>query len=311
MRRVAQLFLKGRDKRRLAHLLPEFCSFYLHGPDVFHSLRAAGWRAAGYPWRVSTVNDSVSDAPFLLLSSRAEDPLAADEHECVARFAELPLEAVHQVRMEAGPLPEIDLGAYAGVILGGSPFTSITPKKEKSEVQRRVEKELEGLFARVRDERTPFLGLCYGVGTFGRFMGGTVDGQFSEPAGAIGLRVTAAGREDPLLADVPEVFNGLVGHKEALSALPDRAVLLVAGRACPFQMVRLADNQYVTQFHSEMDAEALARRMDYYRGEGYFGDDEFDAIVGEARRTDISGSHLVLRNFARATREVYAARRAS
>src|SRR5690606_10835314 len=62
--------------------------------------------------------------PFLLLASRAEDPAADGEHAAVLRYSGLDAGALHRVRMEAGPLPAIDLDDYSGVIVGGSPFDS-------------------------------------------------------------------------------------------------------------------------------------------------------------------------------------------
>ena len=251
----------------------------------------------------------VPSAPFLLLSTRPEDHLAADERGSVARFLDVPAAQLHQVRLEAAPMPELDVTAYAGVILGGSPFTASTPKKDRSELQRRVEKELQQLFRALRAARVPFLGLCYGVGTFGRAMGGTVDATFAEDTAAVDLRVTAAGHADPILTGVPTHFQGFVGHKEALSALPPEAVLLVTGTHCPFQMWRLGPNHYVTQFHPEMDADSLVTRMEAYRYSGYFGPDEFEEIVATVRAADVAAAHLVLRNFRRLARADAAERR--
>ncbi len=52
--------------------------------------------------------------PFLLLASRAEDPAADGEHAAVLRHSGLAPHELHRVRMEAGPLPAIDLDAYSG-----------------------------------------------------------------------------------------------------------------------------------------------------------------------------------------------------
>ena len=60
--------------------------------------------------------------PFLLLASRAEDPAADGEHAAVLRHSGLAPHELHRVRMEAGPLPAIDLDATSGVLVGGSPF---------------------------------------------------------------------------------------------------------------------------------------------------------------------------------------------
>src|SRR5205085_5712732 len=83
--------------------------------------------------------------PFLLLASRAEDQAADDEYAAFLRFAGLAPEQLHRVRMEAAPLPDLDLDDYAGIFVGGSPFNSSDPVEVKSPVQRRVEAELSRL----------------------------------------------------------------------------------------------------------------------------------------------------------------------
>ena len=65
--------------------------------------------------------------PFLLLATRAEDDVADEEYETVLRFSGLRESMLHRVRLEAGPMPPIDLGRYSGVIIGGSPFNSSDP----------------------------------------------------------------------------------------------------------------------------------------------------------------------------------------
>src|SRR3712207_3253941 len=91
--------------------------------------------------------------PFLLLSSRAEDLAADGEYEAFLRFSGLPPERLRRIRMEAGPLPAIDLDDFAGVLVGGGPFNSSDPPLEKSEVQRRVERELSLLLDEIVADR--------------------------------------------------------------------------------------------------------------------------------------------------------------
>ena len=119
--------------------------------------------------------------PFLLLASRAEDQAADDEYAAFLRFAGLPPEQLHRIRLEAGPLPDLDLDDYAGIFVGGGPFNSSDPPLEKSPVQRRVERELAALLDDVVARDFPFFGACYGVGTLGVHQGGVIDSTFAEP----------------------------------------------------------------------------------------------------------------------------------
>src|SRR5688500_10145285 len=96
--------------------------------------------------------------PFLLLSSRAEDVAADGEYAAFLRFTGLPPERLKRIRMETGPLPELQLDDYAGVFVGGGPFNSSDPPEAKSEVQQRVERELSSLLDEIVARDFPFFG---------------------------------------------------------------------------------------------------------------------------------------------------------
>ena len=155
--------------------------------------------------------------------------------------------------MEAAPLPELDLDAYSGILLGGGPFNSSDPPSEKSAVQHRVEREMRLLLDEIVARDFPFFGACYGVGTLGVHQGGVIDRTYAEPIAAVRIQLTEAGLADPMLAGMTAEFDAFVGHKEACSVLPPTAVLLATSAACPVQMFRVKRNLYATQFHPELD----------------------------------------------------------
>jgi GMP synthase (glutamine-hydrolysing) len=67
--------------------------------------------------------------------------------------------------------------------------------------------------------------------------------------------------------------------------VPEGAVLLMTGEACPAPMFRVRRNVYATQFHREGDAEGFATRIHVYKHHGYFQPHEVDsssAMRGEA-----------------------------
>jgi len=133
----------------------------------------------------------------------------------------------------------------------------------------------------------PFFGACYGVGVLGTHIGARVDHTYGEPAGAVRVTLTAAGRADPVLGVAPPVFGGFVGHKEAIAALPASAALLATSPAAPVQAFRVGTRVYATQFHPELDADGLVARMAIYRHSGYFPADELDRAIAEVRATGI------------------------
>ena len=63
--------------------------------------------------------------------------------------------------------------------------------------------------------------------------------------------------------------RALVGHKEAVEALPEGAVHLVASDTCPSQMIRAGRNVYATRFHPEAQGENFANRIEINKHRGF------------------------------------------
>lgn len=235
--------------------------------------------------------------PFLFLGTRAEDLVAEQEYNAMLAGTGLRPDELVRVRLEAGPLGDIDLDDWSGVILGGGPFNVSDPEDLKSSVQRRVEAELHDLAERVVVTDTPFLGACYGIGVLGTRAGGVVDRTYGEAIGALPVRLSADGLADPLFGELPEVFNAYLGHKEAVSQLPEGGVLLAATDTCPVHAFRLGRNVYATQFHPELDAAALCDRVDAYSAHGYYEPHERESLKTAAREAQVTEPVRLLARF--------------
>ena len=235
--------------------------------------------------------------PFLLLSTRAEDVAAHDEYAAFLRATGLPTDRLRRIRMEAGPLPALDLDDYAGIFVGGGPFNSSDAPLEKSPVQHRVERELGALLDEVVARDFPFFGACYGVGTLGVHKGGVIDRTYAEPISAVRMRLTDEGAADPVLTGMPQEFDAFVGHKEACTVLPPGAVLLATSAACPVQMFRVKQNLYATQFHPELDLPGLLTRVHVYQHAGYFPPHELDELITRLDTAVVTETARILANF--------------
>ena len=235
--------------------------------------------------------------PFLLLATRAEDAAADNEYAAFLAFSGLTEGQLRRVRLEQRPLGDVDLRDWSGVLLGGGPFNSSDPHEAKSAVQRRVEVELHALLDRVVATDHPFLGACYGIGTLGTHQGAVVDSAYAEPVGAVPVTLTDAGRQDPVLGALPPVFDAFVGHKEAVSKLPDHAVRLAGSPGCPVQAFRVGRRVYATQFHPELDVPGICTRIDVYRHAGYFPPEEAGALKDRVRQARVEHPPTVLRRF--------------
>ncbi|WP_026059834.1 glutamine amidotransferase [Microbacterium yannicii] len=235
--------------------------------------------------------------PFVLLATRAEDVPADEEYELFLRYTGLEERDLMRVRLEAGPMPALELDGLSGIFVGGGPFNASDPPGEKSVVQRRVEAEFQALLDQVVQRDFPFLGACYGIGTLGAHQGATIDRRYGEPISVVPVTLTEAAASDPLLTGLPSTFDAFVGHKEGMSGLPARATLLASSPACPVQMFKVRRNIYATQFHPELDLEGITTRIHAYAGHGYFAVDELELTLAAVRRAAVSHPSRMLRTF--------------
>lgn len=221
--------------------------------------------------------------PFLLLATRAEDQAADNEYDAFLGFTGLDESMLRRVRLERQPLGPLDLDDWSGIFVGGGPFNASDDASTKSDVQLRVEDEMQGLLDRVLERDFPLLGACYGIGVIGTHRGGTVDKTYSEPIGRVPVTLTPEGRSDPLFTHLSDTFEAFVGHKEAVRDLPRTAVHLATSPACPVQAFRLGHNVYATQFHPELDIHGLCTRIDVYKHAGYFEPSQAEQVKAMAR----------------------------
>jgi GMP synthase (glutamine-hydrolysing) len=235
--------------------------------------------------------------PFLLLSSRAEDLAVDEEYAAFLRCTGLAAGQLQPIRLEAAPLPRLDLDDYSGILLGGGPFNSSDPSDEKSAVQHRVEADIARLLDEVVDRDFPFFGACYGIGTLGVHQGGVVDRTYGEPIGPVEVALTPEGLADPVLAGLPERFDAFVGHKEACRSLPPTAVLLATSAACPVQLFRVRQNVYATQFHPELDVAGLVTRVRVYQHAGYFEPAALNDLITTIMPAVVTEPGRMLANF--------------
>jgi GMP synthase (glutamine-hydrolysing) len=235
--------------------------------------------------------------PFLLLATRADDAAADNEYASFLAFAGLGERDLRRQRLEQRALGNVDLQDWSGILLGGGPFNASDPQESKSPLQRRVEADLHGLLDRVVSADFPFLGACYGIGVLGSHQKAVVGRQYGEPVGCVEVTLTCEGKQDPLLRGLPGTFNAFVGHKEAISELPDHAVRLASSATCPVQAFRIGSNVYATQFHPELDAAGMCTRIEVYKHAGYFNPSEAGELKAVAYRSDVAYPPAIVRQF--------------
>ena len=232
--------------------------------------------------------------PFLILQLRPEDEAADGEFAAMLNKGGLPEDRAVRVRVERDPLPkELDLNAFAGVVVGGGP--GCVSDAEKPADEARAEAAILSLMPEIVGRDLPFMGCCYGISILAHYLGAEVSKRrWSEPVGPTEGRVVG---EDPLLTGLPQAFTVLVGHKEATQELPEGCVHLIEGTVCPYQMIRYGENVYATQFHPEADGQVFADRIRIYKNRGYFAPEDAARLTREALASDADVPPRILRRF--------------
>ena len=237
---------------------------------------------------------------FLILQLRPEADAAEGEYHAILEKCGLAPDRAHRVRLDCEDLPPgLDVTDYAGVIVGGGPGCISDPPQVKSALDARTEAQVLALMPQIVARDHPFMGCCYGLGVLAHHLGGEVSkAQYGEPVGPTTCQVTEAGRTDALLQGIPPVFDAFVGHKEAVQALPEGCVHLLASDPCPIQMIRCGRNVYATQFHPEADAQDFETRIRIYSHHGYFRPDQADMLIAACHRAHVVEPGRILRRFA-------------
>lgn len=238
--------------------------------------------------------------PFLILQLRPEAEASDDEYAAFLAKGGLRADQTRRIRLERDPLPDLDLTDYSGVIVGGGPGCVSDPADQKDPLEARIEAEILSLMPQITENDVPFMGCCYGIGILAHHLGAAVTkDQYNEPVSASLCSLTDQGRNDPVLAGLPDQFRAFVGHKEAVQHLPDGAVHLLSSAPCPFQMIRYGQNVYATQFHPEADSAGFELRIRLYKNKGYFPPEQADDLIAMCRAADVQAPEQILRNFVR------------
>jgi GMP synthase (glutamine-hydrolysing) len=236
--------------------------------------------------------------PVLILQLRPEDATSDSEYACILKYGGLQPGDTCRKRIERQGIPDgLDPEDYSAIIVGGSPFDISTPEDAKSGIQKKIEADFNRLLGVVVTRDLPFLGACSGSGLLGNYLGTRISTRYGEAVGCVTLDITGAGKQDKLLEGFPEQIDVLLGHKEAVDTLPERATLLMTGSNCPVQMFRIGENVYATQFHPEGDAEEFILRINTYRNHGYFEPHEADELRKRVSQKPTPYAREILRRF--------------
>ena len=197
---------------------------------------------------------------------------------------DMELRVIDSPDSELGPLDPV-----SGIIVGGCSLNVTNPERDA------WHKRIDAILSAAVDSGKPVFFVCFGISWLVDHLGGEVGRTHPEPSGPTTVNVVA---EDEL-AGPNGTFTALTGHTENPVRVPDSLTVVATGPDGMVQMVRYTDRVWATQFHAEMDADAMRTRMDFFHDYGYFPAEEYARIVADLPNHDVSRANGLLRTFAR------------
>ena len=185
---------------------------------------------------------------------------------------------------ELGPLDPV-----SGIIVGGCSLNVTNPERDA------WHKRIDDILSATVESGKPVFFVCFGISWLVDHLGGEVGRTHPEPSGPTTVNVVA----EDALAGPSGTFTALTGHTENPVRVPDSVTVVATAPDGMVQMVRYTDRVWATQFHAEMDADAMRTRMDFFHDYGYFPAEEYARIVADLPNHDVSRANGLLRTFAR------------
>jgi len=199
--------------------------------------------------------------PYLLMQSRdATDPMREHEVECFAQSLSIAPGGIRVVDMlQRVPTGE-ELASCRAVLMGGSgDYSSLDPFPW-------IRRMIDYVATTLLPSGVPTFASCFGLQVTTLALGGEMTRDpANREVGSIELTSRPAATSDPLFAALPSPFVGQAGHTDRAVATPPGAVLLASSEKCPVNAFRVEGKPYwATQFHPELDPNAVAKRYMAY-----------------------------------------------
>ena len=188
--------------------------------------------------------------------------MAAQEVRCFARMLDCKISAIEVFDLLRSA-PSTDRLQHADMILlGGSGHYSVASEPGRSRPRPAFLDRALDCMRQIHCLAKPTFASCWGFQAMARAMGGQcVNDLPNAELGTIELQLTEAGRADPIFGVLPPVFAAQAGHEDHVTRLPPDAELLASSPRMPEQAFRFIGRPiYCTQFHPELDRQAMLER---------------------------------------------------
>ena len=156
-----------------------------------------------------------------MVTTRPEHEAAQDEYESFLTQSGLSRGDLQHIALEEVDfLASFTAADVSGVLIGASPYNADTPAAEKTRSQQHVEEQIRELLTVILKEGIPLLATGVAFQILAAYLGTGTYEEFGEELGAVDLFLTAEGREDPILAGLPQAITVFAGHYEGVEKCP-------------------------------------------------------------------------------------------
>ena len=153
---------------------------------------------------------------------------------------------------QGDPLPE-ELGGTDLLIIMGGPQSPATTREECPWFDAQAEK---ALISRAIEAGKTVIGVCLGSQLIGEALGAAFCHSPEKEIGKFPVRLTDAGKANPLFEGFGSVLN--VGHwHNDMPGLTPQAKVLAYSEGCPRQIVQYSERVYGFQCHTELTPEVV------------------------------------------------------
>lgn len=228
-----------------------------------------------------------------LLQFRHDPKILEHEYECFRKKLNLQKNELMAVNAIDDNWQNADLLRSEGVILGGSGEYLISD----GDIGETVEKVSSFLDKAIEVDK-PVLGVCFGSQIMCKALGGEVEkDEVRQETGAYLIDNHDLDKKCPIFRELPDNFLAMLGHKDHLSKLPERAIGLGKSEKSPNQAFTLRGKRmYGILFHPELEAEDMIFRMKVYAEVYKVKEEELEARF-EALQVDTSQATSTLNLF--------------